>query len=143
MDIVKINDKDTVGVDLATGHKVALADMPQGTDVIKYGFPIGVATCDIVKGEHVHTHNVKTKLSGNLSYDYTPRLSPLPPREPFAIEAFVRDNGEIGIRNDVWIVPTVGCVNSLAKRLADATGAMCRSYQASQRGGRSGSRSWL
>ena len=91
MDIVKINDKDTVGVDLATGHKVALADMSQGTDVIKYGFPIGVATCDIAKGEHVHTHNVKTKLSGNLSYEYTPHISPLPPRDPFEIEAFVRD----------------------------------------------------
>ena len=125
MNTVTINEKDNVCVDLATGHKIALYDIPAGSDIIKYGFPIGVATSDISKNEKVHTNNMKTKLSGVLSYEYEPEFTPLAPEDAFEIDAYVREDGEIGIRNDIWIVPTVGCVNSIAKQLSEETGALC------------------
>ena len=111
MDTVRINEKDNVCVDLNTGHKIALFDIAEGEDVIKYGYPIGRATCDIAKGDSVHSHNMKTKLGDILSYEYKPDYEELAPAEPFEIEAYIRDDGNIGIRNDIWIVPTVGCVN--------------------------------
>lgn len=128
MKTVKINEKDNVCVDLETGHKKALCDISEGTDVIKYGFPIGYATTDIKSGDHVHSHNMKTKLGQLLSYDYTPDFTYPEAIEPFEIEAFVRGNGDIGIRNDIFIVPTVGCVNSIAKKLADEMGVVCFSH---------------
>ena len=124
MDTVIINKKDNVCVDLTTGHKIALCDIAKGADVIKYGYPIGFAIADISKGESVHSHNMKTKLGDILSYEYEPEYKDLSPAEPFEINAFVRGNGDIGIRNDIWIVPTVGCVNSIAKQLAEKTGAI-------------------
>lgn len=125
MDTVRINEKDNVCVDLATGHKIALYDIKRGEDIIKYGYPIGCATENISKGESVHSHNMKTKLGDILSYEYKPNYKELAPKEPFSINAYVRENGEIGIRNDIWIVCTVGCVNSIAKQLANETGAIC------------------
>lgn len=137
MDIVRINEKDNVGVNLETGHKVSLCDISEGEDVVKYGYPIGRATCFIKEGEHVHSHNMKTKLGDLLSYEYSPKFEELTPIEPFEIEAYVRKDGNIGIRNDIWIVPTVGCVNYIAKALAEKTGALCFShpYGCSQLGG--------
>ncbi len=137
MDTVIINEKDNVCVDFETGHKVALFDINEGKDVIKYGYPIGRATCFIAKGESVHSHNMKTKLGDMLSYEYTPKFQELTPIEPFKIDAYIRDDGNIGIRNDIWIVPTVGCANSIAKTLADKTGTLCYShpYGCSQLGG--------
>lgn len=137
MDTVRINEKDNVAVSLETGHKIALFDISEGEDIIKYGYPIGRATCNIAKGDHVHSHNMKTKLGDILSYEYTPKFEELTPAEPFEIEAYIRKNGNIGIRNDIWIVPTVGCVNYIAKALAEKTGALCYShpYGCSQLGG--------
>ena len=123
MDTVRINEKDNVCVNLKTGHKIALCDIEKGTDIIKYGYPIGYATEDIKEGDSVHSHNMKTKLGDILSYEYNPDYTELEPIEPFTINAYVRENGDIGIRNDIWIVPTVGCVNSIAKQLAEKTGA--------------------
>ncbi|MBE6812505.1 MAG: altronate dehydratase [Ruminococcaceae bacterium] len=123
-----INEKDNVCVDLQTGHKIALCDISQGADIIKYGYPIGIATEDIAKGDKVHSHNMKTKLGDILTYEYNPDFEFLTPKEPFTIRAFVRKNGDIGIRNDVFIVPTVGCVNSVAKILSEKTGAICFSH---------------
>ena len=137
MDTVRINEKDNVCVSLETGHKIALCNIVKGTDIIKYGYPIGVATKDIAQGESVHSHNMKTKLGDILSYEYAPKLTPLAEKEPFMINAYIRENGEIGIRNDIWIVPTVGCVNSIAKQLSEKTGAIAFShpYGCSQLGG--------
>ena len=137
MDYITINEKDNVSVDLKTGHKVAIRDIETGTDIIKYGYPIGIATADIKKGENVHSHNMKTKLGDILSYRYTPDFVVSSEETPFEIEAFVRENGDIGIRNDIWIVPTVGCVNSIAKHLSEKTGAIAFShpYGCSQLGG--------
>lgn len=128
MDTVRINEKDNVCVSLETGHKIAVCDIQKGTDIVKYGYPIGYATKKIKAGESVHSHNMKTKLGDILSYEYNPKITELAPKEPFTIEAFVRENGDIGIRNDIWIIPTVGCVNSIAKKLSEKTGAICFSH---------------
>ena len=128
MDTFRINEKDNVCVDLETGHKIALKDISKGEDIIKYGFPIGIATENINIDTRVHTENMKTKLDDVLNYQYTPKFKELTPTPAFGIEAFVRKNGEIGIRNDIWIVPTVGCVNSIAKQLGEKTGAICFSH---------------
>lgn len=110
---------------IPAGHKVAIADIPQGADVVKYGFPIGHATCNISKGEHVHSHNLSTNLVGTIDYqDYQPTLDPAKETaHPTAIPTFMgykRDDGRVGIRNEIWILPTVGCVADLASRLATA-----------------------
>lgn len=128
MDTVRINEKDNVCVSLETGHKIAVCDIEKGADIIKYGYPIGYATENIMQGEHVHSHNMKTKLGDILSYEYTPYFEELSQEEPFTINAYIRENGDIGIRNDIWIVPTVGCVNSIAKTLSEKTGAICFSH---------------
>ena len=120
-----INKLDNVEVDLSDGHKYALRDIKAGERVIKYGNPIGHATADIKKGDHVHTHNLKTDLSDNLEYTYTPEFTELPDAERGrTFLGYLRRNGEAGIRNDIWIVNTVGCVNKIAERLAALTGAL-------------------
>jgi altronate hydrolase len=118
-----INKLDNVDVNLDDGHKYALRDIKAGENIIKYGNPIGHATCDIKAGEHVHTHNVKTNLSGNLEYKYEPSFFDIPAEEGGRFMAYLRDNGEVGIRNDIWIVNTVGCVNKVAEKIAERTGA--------------------
>ncbi len=137
MDNVIINERDNVCVSLETGHKLALCDIEKGADIIKYGYPIGYATENIREGDSVHSHNMKTKLGDILSYEYKPDFRELTPKEPFFINAYIRENGDIGIRNDIWIIPTVGCVNSIAKKLSEKTGAICFShpYGCSQLGG--------
>ncbi len=137
MSTIRISALDNVAVDTATGHKVALCDIKAGEKVIKYGFPIGIAYKDISKGERVHTDNLKTALGEKLEYSYTPDLRDIPPQKPAEIMAYVRENGDVGIRNDIWIVPTVGCVNGAARRLAEATGAVALThpYGCSQLGG--------
>ena len=118
------------------GHKYALRDIAAGENVIKYGMPIGHATCAISKGEHVHVHNVATNLGDALAYRYEPEFSDLERKEAPVIRAFRHADGRIGIRNDIWIVPTVGCVNSLCERLAKACGglALTHPYGCSQMG---------
>lgn len=128
MDTVRINVRDNVAVDLESGHKLALTDIKKGEAVIKYGYPIGTATEDISEGEKVHSHNMKTGLGDILSYEYKAEYTPLTPEKPFLIDAYVRENGDIGIRNDIWIIPTVGCINSVGKALAEKTGALFFSH---------------
>jgi len=121
---LRIHPADNVVVNVETGHKSALVDIAEGENVIKYGFPIGHATQPIKKGEHVHTHNLKTNLKEKLSYTYRPKNVELQPVPETTINAYVRENGDIGIRNDIWIVNTVGCVNKIAERLSALTGAL-------------------
>lgn len=118
---IKINPKDNVAVMLdgeLNGHKVALCDIKQGENVIKYGYPIGHATSDIKEGEHVHTHNVKTNLSGTLEYTYEPTPEEKLPKKSFTFMGYEREDGSVGIRNEIWIVNTVGCVNKTSEILA-------------------------
>ena len=157
MGLIKIHPLDNVAVDTATGHKQALAFISCGADVVKYGFPIGRATADIKAGEHVHTHNMTTALGEKLSYEYTPVAGAAEQSitgngvskttvgnneaemasKPLTFLAYIRPNGDIGIRNDIWIINTVGCVNKLAETLARRTGAFAfpHPYGCSQLGG--------
>ena len=118
-----INPKDNVKVNLENGHKYALININKGEEIIKYGFPIGVATDDIKENEHIHSHNLKTLLAGLKEYTYNPKFEDLKPEKPILIDAFVRENGDIGIRNDIWIINTVGCINKTAEKVANITGA--------------------
>ena len=122
---MKINKLDNVEINLETGHKSALVDIKEGENVIKYGCPIGHATCDIKAGEHVHTHNVKTNLSDILEYEYNPKFYDIPEiNDGVTFKGYVRENGDVGIRNEVWIVNTVGCVNKVSDKIAELTGAI-------------------
>lgn len=119
-----INKLDNVEVNLENGHKYALRDIRNGEDIIKYGNAIGHAICDIKRGEHVHTHNMKTNLSDCLEYEFSGEFAPMERvKTDRTFFGYVRENGDIGIRNEVWIINTVGCVNKVAKRLAELTGA--------------------
>ena len=103
--------------DVPAGHKFALRDIAENEDVVKYAFPIGHATRAIMKGDWVHTHNVKTNLSGLLEYTYHPHPCAMPVDREATFEGYVREDGRVGIRNEVWIVNTVGCVNGTSKTL--------------------------
>lgn len=107
----------TVLQDIPFGHKVLLKDLSAGERVIKYGYPIGHITEDTKKGSYVHGHNIKTNLSSKLSYHFTGDNEYSPAKTDLTINAYVRPNGDIGIRNEIWIIPTVGCVNKTAQRL--------------------------
>lgn len=104
---------------VARGHKFAVTPIPCGTMVIKYGAPIGHATRDIAAGEWIHTHNLKTNLTGAEVYTYDPKL-PVQEKAEHIPEfmGFRRPDGSVGIRNELWIIPTVGCVNKTAELLA-------------------------
>lgn len=102
------------------GHKVAIYDLEENENIIKYGQPIGHAKCPIKKGQHIHTHNLKTNLDGVLDYEYKKNdevLAKFNTRKEAYFDGYVRADGKVGIRNEVWIIPTVGCVNTTAKLL--------------------------
>ena len=103
---------------ISRGHKIALTNIKENSPVIKYGNQIGIATCDISAGSHVHTHNVKTALSEDTKYEYHPVLNSLPKLDGKSFMGYRRPKGKIGIRNEIWIIPTVGCVNSVVEKLA-------------------------
>ena len=130
-----INEKDNVEI-REDGHKYALRDIAEGENVIKYGMPIGHATRPIAKGEHVHVHNVKTNLGEVLEYSYEPEFADVERRPAPTMRAFRRPDGRVGIRNDIWVIPLVGCVNRLADRLARSCGgiALTHPYGCSQMG---------
>jgi altronate hydrolase len=120
-DVIDIDGKQvTVLQDTPAGHKVLISDKKEGEDIIKYGYPIGHARKDLKAGEWVNENNLKTNLSGTLEYTYQPVNEELNIKdEKRTFRGYVRKNGEVGVRNEIWIVPTVGCVNGIAERLAD------------------------
>lgn len=129
------------------GHKIALCDIKKGGDVIKYGYPIGRAETDIAKGRHIHIHNIKTNLEGILDYRYNPVPQPdKKAADDRCFMGYLRKNGEAGVRNEVWVIPTVGCINRAAERIAaianekfadktDGVFAFLHPYGCSQMGG--------
>lgn len=121
-DIIEIDGlKVVVSQDTPAGHKVLIKDAPKGTDIIKYGYPIGHAKEDLKAGDWVNENNLKTNLSGTLEYTYNPVNQELNiKKENRTFKGYVRKNGDVGVRNEIWIVPTVGCVNGIAERLVDA-----------------------
>lgn len=118
-----VHKNDNVYIDLDNGHKYALREIKKGENIIKYGFPIGHATEDIAVGEHVHSHNIKTNLSdiSEYSYNFVGNLVESAPTSR-TIKAYVRKNGDIGIRNEIFIVNTVGCINKTAQIIAQKCG---------------------
>ncbi len=108
----------TAVTDVPAGHKVALSDLDEKTPVIKYGCPIGNTVCKVSKGEWIHTHNVKTGLGDLLDYTYAPVETKLPHKQEAYFMGYERPDGSVGVRNEIWIIPTVGCVNNIATAMA-------------------------
>ena len=108
----------TAVMDIPQGHKMALKDLNPGDQVVKYGFSIGHATAEVKAGQWVHTHNMATNLSGELEYTYNPKACFPAPAAPGTFRGYRRPDGRAAIRNEIWIIPTVGCVNDVAKVLA-------------------------
>lgn len=147
-DFIKINKDDNVAValkpiakgtsidvagtmvttieDIPQGHKFAIKPVKKGDAVIKYGFRIGYAQEDVEVGGWIHTHNLKTALGELLEYTYNPEgHKDVEATEEAFFDGFMRENGTVGIRNEVWIIPTVGCVNSIARAI-EATARMSK-----------------
>ena len=104
-------------MDIPQGHKMAIKPMAVNAQVMKYGFSIGHATADVAVGDWVHTHNMKTNLSGEIEYTYNPKINHPAPQQAATFMGYRRKDGKVGIRNEIWIIPTVGCVNDVAKAM--------------------------
>lgn len=118
----------TAKYDISHGHKIALTAIAKGQPVVKYGFPIGKATADIAVGEHVHIHNMHTNMSDHDQYEYHPDVRPLTPVAPETFRGYVRKDGRAAVRNEVWIIPGVGCVADLSERLARENQGLVEKY---------------
>ena len=134
-DFIRIHPKDNVAValhniaagtvfegvtaqtDIPQGHKMALISLENGAQVVKYGFSIGHAIAAIKPGQWVHTHNMATNLSGEMTYTYEPDVQQLEKLPAKTFRGYRRGDGKVGVRNEIWVIPTVGCVNDVAKAL--------------------------
>jgi altronate hydrolase len=115
----------TLAQDVARGHKVAVTALAPGEAVIKYGYPIGHATAAIRPGEHVHAHNLATALDATLDYRYAPAPAAALERAPAAsFLGYRRADGRVATRNEIWVLPTVGCVARTAERIAARAAAL-------------------
>lgn len=120
-EVIHFNDQTCeIKTDIPQGHKLAISDIPQGDKIIRYSFPIGVATETISKGSWVHSHNIHTALHGKLEYSYqpTPVMSQPAKTGIPTFQGYRRPDGQVGIRNEIWIINTVGCTNKQSERLA-------------------------
>lgn len=130
MKTVILDERDSVEVVLESdgkipaGHKTARKNIKKGEYVYKYGEIIGVAKEDINEGEWIHSHNLRSSLDEDRAYTYNYKEYELPQREEKTFLGYVRGDGEVGIRNDVYIIPTVGCVNGVCKNIEDRTEAL-------------------
>ncbi len=111
----------TLRSDIPAGHKIALQDFAADEHIIKYGCPIGHARAAIAEGEWVNEKNIKTNLEGLLEYTYNPVDTRLDiPIRNLTFDGYRRKNGDVGVRNEIWVIPTVGCVNGVVNELAEA-----------------------
>lgn len=122
---LRIHPSDNVAValvdqgEVSAGHKIALVDLTRGSEIIKYGFPIGELTEDVAAGDWVHSHNLRTALSETVEYVYEPALAAPPKKSSDAtFLGYRRPDGRVGTRNEIWVLNTVGCVNRSAERIA-------------------------
>ena len=120
-EVITIGNKGvTLKEEVKRGHKIATSDIKLGEDVVKYGFPIGHSIVDVTEGQWVHTHNIKTNLEGIMEYKFDQKLIENSyTNRNLTFNGYKRENGNVGIRNELWIVPTVGCVNGIADRIID------------------------
>lgn len=118
-DVIDIDGRQVVvNQDTPAGHKILIKNTAQGENIIKYGYPIGHAKEDLKAGDWVNEENLKTNLEGLIEYSYHPINQILDiKKENRNFKGYIRKNGEVGIRNEIWVVPTVGCVNGIAERL--------------------------
>lgn len=106
--------------DIPAGHKFALKDFAEGENVIKYGYPIGHARTARKQGDWMNENNIRTNLAGLLEYTYNPTEVKLDiPHKDLTFKGYRRKNGDVGVRNEIWIIPTVGCVNGIVNQLAE------------------------
>jgi altronate hydrolase len=136
---MKINDNDNVLIalndldkgmivneivlldDIPKAHKLASTNILKGEDIIKYGMPIGHALVDIKKGEHIHTHNVLTNLNDLIEYEFLKENTKVDEKKlNRMVNVYKRSNGEVGIRNELFVIPTVGCTTSTANEIVEA-----------------------
>lgn len=111
------NTAVTLLEDIPQGHKFSLTDIPAGSSVMKYGCAIGVAKENIATGAWIHTHNLKTGLGDLLTYSYNKQDINLDQTGDRTFMGYKRPNGKVGVRNEIWIIPTVGCVNKIASAI--------------------------
>ena len=113
--------------DIVRGHKVALYDLAEGENVVKYGYPIGHTTAPVKQGAWIHSHNLKTNLRDDLEYTYAPQTYKIDyaKRDELRVMGYLRKNDTMGIRNELWIVPSVGCVNGQAQAIAERVKREC------------------
>lgn len=121
-EVIKIDEKEVkVLQDITKGHKIAIENIAKGRNILKYGMPIGFALEEIKIGEWVHVHNTKTNLKDLTIYEYIPEFEDeILATEKKRVKVYRRKNGDVGIRNELWIVPTVGCVNGIANLIKEA-----------------------
>lgn len=112
--------------EIPAGHKMAICDIPEGGEVIKYGYRIGNAKEAIKCGNWIHTHNVKTALGDLLEYTYEPTPVEEKKTEDVTFMGFNRPDGKVGVRNEIWVIPTVGCVNNVATAIAKQANAFVK-----------------
>ncbi|MFB0956124.1 MAG: SAF domain-containing protein [Alistipes putredinis] len=114
------NSSFTLKEDIPAGHKFASQAIAKGNNIYKYGYPIGQALSDIQSGQHIHSHNLATNLSDNLTYKYQKEAINTDVSESnLTVNGYLRTDGRMGIRNELWIIPTVGCVNGIAQTMID------------------------
>ena len=120
-EVLHLSGRDvTLRETIPVGHKIALADLNELDQVIKYGYPIGHVLRRVQSGEWINEQVLKTSLEGIQSYVYQPVKTELTiPADGRTFQGYRRKNGLCGIRNEIWILPTVGCVNGVANRLAE------------------------
>ncbi len=126
---VEVSGQDsriTAREEIPAGHKMAVRHIPAGGEVIKYGYRIGNAKEDIPAGAWIHTHNVGTALGDLLEYSYEPVTVEESRTEDVTFMGFNRPDGKVGVRNEIWIIPTVGCVNNVATAIARQAGAFVK-----------------
>ena len=130
--VVKVSAADgselsvTAVEEIPAGHKMALCDIPEGGEVIKYGYRIGNAKEAVKAGAWIHTHNVKTALGDLLEYTYEPVEVQETKTEDVTFMGFNRPDGKVGVRNEIWVIPTVGCVNNVATAIAKQANAFVK-----------------
>ena len=118
----------TLSMDIPRGHKIVLRDLKAGDNVIKYGFPIGHVTQDAPAGTMVDHSCIKTNLEGLLDYSYNPNLVEIEKSKKVrTFKGYRRTNGQVGIRNQIWVIPTVGCVNGICDQIVKQFNAVISS----------------
>jgi altronate hydrolase len=109
----------TVLEPIPAGHKVALAAVAEGENVLRYGQRIGRARVPIEPGRHVHMHNLAYE---ELAFDYEFPSGEIEfPALPAAVPRFLgyaREDGRAGTRNYIAVGAASNCAAHTAELIA-------------------------